>query len=220
MIRFGISSWVTDEDLREVNTSSLLFDCGTEICYLDFGNIGLSLMVNGEVKIVDENTGDIYKSYSQYPKKLVELIKSGKNIENYGYIIDMNNWFEMFVDKIDENGNAIEGFFYEVVDIEEKLDNNSLRRSLFEFMIRFINDYIDIKDIDLMTISDNERLLLKDYEIKRVFSNYTELAKIKKGVEDENVGRKLFMSNLSYVWVEIKLKKNLMESVLFEVEKR
>lgn len=220
MIRFGISSWVTDEDLREVNTSSLLFDCGTEICYLDFGNIGLSLMVNGEVKIIDENTGDVYKNYLQYPKKLVELIKNGKDIENYGYIIDMNNWFEMFVDKIDENGNGIEEFFYEVVDIEGKLDNNSLRRSLFEIMIRFINDYIDIKDIDLMTISDNERLLLKDYEIKRVFSNYTELAKIKKGVEDENVGRKLFMSNLSYVWVEIKLKKNLMESVLFEVEKR
>ena len=202
MIKFNIENWVTNEVLKEVNISSLLFD-DCEICNLDYGDIGLSLAVRGDVRIINEENGEIYKNYSQMPNKLLELIKNGKDISQYGYYVDMNNWFEIFIDKIDEKGNGIEMIDSFVADVEGTLDENNLKKSLLYYMLQCINDYVDIEDVNLMTLDKKEQLLLRQNILKNVYDSYKELSKKVNGIEDEEMGRDLYMKNHDYNWIEV-----------------
>ena len=215
MVKFKV--YVDKEDLKEVNISSLLFYSDTCICDLIVGNIRASLIVNGETRIINEETGDIYKHCGAFTKEMKDLIKSHINLEDCGYIVDMSNWFEIFVDKIDENENVIEELCYEVADIEGALEEYDLVGSLFKFMVNSLKDYTNKKDFDLMLISGNEDLLIKK-KVKNAYENYEKLggfaieeeynklekqiAKLEKQIEYEN--RKLEVcaygkSDLAYI---------------------
>ena len=215
MVKFKI--YVGKEDLKEVNISSLLFYSDTVICDLIVGNIRASLIVNGETRIINEETGDIYKHCGAFTQEMKDLIKSHINLEDCGYIVDMNNWFEIFVDKIDGDENVIEELYYEVADIEGELQEYDLIGSLFKFMVNSLKDYTNKEDFDLMLISGNEDLLIKK-KIKNAYENYEKLggfaieeeynkiekqiAKLEKQVEYEN--RKLEVcgygkSDLAYI---------------------
>ena len=172
MVKFKV--YVDKEDLKEVNISSLLFYSDTVICDLIVGNIRASLIVNGETRIINEETGDIYKHCGAFTKEMKDLIKSHINLEDCGYIVDMNNWFEIFVDKIDEDENVIEELCYEVADIEGTLEEYDLIGSLFKFMANSLKDYTNKEDFDLMLISGNEDLLIKK-NIKNAYENYEKL---------------------------------------------
>lgn len=200
MVKFKV--YFTESELEEVNISSLLFDSGKAVCDLVIGNIRASLIVNGEIRILDDNTDDVYKNYSQYPKELTELIKKGATWEEMidkGYNLDMNNWFELFIDDLN-NGDEL---FDEVADIEGELDNNNLIGSLFKFMVNSLKDYTEYNDFDLMAMSGNDNLLLKE-NIINAYKDYNTLAMIKNNVADEQVGREIYMnSNHNIMWLDM-----------------
>lgn len=204
MVKFKV--YVTEDDLKEVNISSLLFDSGNVICDLTVGNVRASLIVNGEIRILNERDDEVYKNYSQYPKELMDLIMSGKDDKELWdnvYVLDMNNWFELFVDKIDENGEIVDEICYEVADIEGELDNNNLIGSLFKFMVDSLKDFTEDDDFDTMAISGSDNLILKE-NIKNAYKDYKTLAMIKNNVADEQVGRELYMnSNHNIMWLDM-----------------
>lgn len=209
--------YVDNEDLKEVNISSLLFDSGYVICDLILGNVRASLMVNGEVRILNEETDEVYKHYGAFTEEMKDLIRSGKDLEEYGYIVDMNNWFELFIDKVDLKEEITEEICYEVADIEGALDNNDLETSLFEFMLNSLKDYTDYEDFDTMAMVGNEEEILKSKNVK-MYKNYSRLAEIKENKADEELGRNIYMnSNHNIFWVEYLDNAEENKSVLVEV---
>ena len=110
---------IRPDELEYVNASALAFDSDTTIAIYKEENYELSLMVRGSVKIQNKENGDVYKNWQSFPDDLKELITSGE-IEHGGetnkYIVDMNNWFEWFLDKDNDN------VWYDVADIEGMLN--------------------------------------------------------------------------------------------------
>lgn len=114
---------VRPDELEFVNTSALAFDSDTTIAVYKDGTYELSLMVRGSIKIVNKENGDVYKNWQSYPEDLKELVTSGE-IEHGGetdkYIVEMNNWFEWFLDKVEDN--EADNVWYDVADIEGMLN--------------------------------------------------------------------------------------------------
>lgn len=114
--------YIKPEELADVNISSLLFDSDSTIATYGNDKYELSLMCRGDVKIVNTENGEVYKNYQSFPDDLKALIKSGKLHNGTDkYYIDMNNWFEWFVD--DKNG--YNNIWYDVADIEGELNNST-----------------------------------------------------------------------------------------------
>ncbi len=82
------------EKLKEC-TDSLLFDSETTIAKLEVDDCCLCLEVQGEVRIVDNQTQEVYKTPSEFPQELKDAIKSGDIFKNLTdrYYVDNNNWF-------------------------------------------------------------------------------------------------------------------------------
>lgn len=216
MVKFKV--YVGDEDLKEVNISSLLFYSNNVICDLFVGDIRASLIVNGEIRILNEENNEIYKHYGAFTEEMKKIIRNGESLENYNYIIDMSNWFELFIDKIDENGNVIKEIGCEVADIEGALDNNDLKSSLFEFMLNSIKEYTEIEDFDIMTLDEKEEDILKS-NIVKMYENYSKLAENKENKVDEELGRNIYMnSNHKIIWLEYEDNEENNQSILVEVK--
>ena len=218
MVKFKV--YFTEEELKEVNISSLLFDSGKVVCDLIIGNIRASLVTNGEIRILNERDDEVYKNYSQYPQELIDLIKYGKNADklwNNVYIVDMNNWFELFIDEVDEKDEMTDEISYDVADVEGALDNNNLVGSLFKFMVDSLKDYTNDDDFDFMSTSGSDDLLLNE-NIKNAYEDYKTLALVKNGVADEEVGREIYMnSNHNIIWLEMAEDSNY--QILVEMER-
>lgn len=210
MVRFSCN--VLKEELKEVNISSLLFFSGTNICTLQIGNINADLIVNGEIRIIKEDTGEVYKNFGAFTKEIKDIIRSGKALEENGYYVDMNNWFELFVTDEDDNDLG-----YEVADIEGELDENNLIGSLFKFMVNMVQDFVDKEDFDYMSLSGNE-VLLTEKTIKNAFEDYKSLALAKENKADEEIGRQLYMnSNERLCWVSYLDEEDKMKDMLIEI---
>jgi hypothetical protein len=82
------------EDLIKC-TDSLLFNSETTIAKLEVDDYCLCLEVQGEVRIVDNQTQEVYKTPSEFPQELKDAIKSGDIFEDLTdrYYVDNNNWF-------------------------------------------------------------------------------------------------------------------------------
>lgn len=118
--------YIKPEELADVNISSLLFDSDTVIADYKEGNYMLSLIVRGAVKIYDNETGYAYKNYQDFPVDLQSLIKSGalgSGDDTNKYTVDMNNWFEWFLDEVE--GDAADTIWYDVADIEGMLNKST-----------------------------------------------------------------------------------------------
>lgn len=215
MIKFKV--YVDKEDLKDVNKSSLLFDSNNCICDLIVGNVRASLIVNGEIRILNEKTDEVYKHYGAFTEEMKEILRSNKDLEDYGYIINMNNWFELFIEKVDENEDIIEDICFEVADIEGELDENNLLGSLFKFMANSLQDYTEYEDYDVMLLSGNDDLLIKKV-VNNAYEDYKTLAKIKQNKENEEIGKDIYMnSNEKICWVEYFDNNNKIKSILVEV---
>ena len=129
--------FVKEEDLDDVNDSSLLFDSGTTICSYSRDGYTLTMTVAGDVRIINNETGDVYKTYTQFPEELINALRTGEAWDEEKYTIDMNNWFEFFM--ADKNGMPIE--LNEVAEPEGQLNGNKVE-ALKEFMKEAFDDYL------------------------------------------------------------------------------
>lgn len=88
-----ITSFEINGKLKDY-TDSLLFDSGTEVASATFEDNGLEiniiLKICGDVRVLYKDI--VYKSPSEFPEELKELIKKGE--PNDDLYIDSNNWFE------------------------------------------------------------------------------------------------------------------------------
>ena len=141
---------VRPDELEFVNTSALAFDSDTTIAVYKDGTYELSLIVRGSIKIVNKENGDVYKNWQSYPEDLKELVTSGE-IEHGGetdkYIVEMNNWFEWFLDKVEDN--EADNVWYDVADIEGMLNKptpEENEKELEIIMKDIFNDIIEQLD--------------------------------------------------------------------------
>lgn len=121
--------YINESDLDDVNKNSLLFDSGTEICSYTKDGYTLSLEVAGDIRIINEETGDIYKNYGHFPDDLISDLQAGKLGEDDKYTVVDNNWFEFF---LDYNGTPIE--LDEVAEPEGQLNGEDKLNDLKIFM--------------------------------------------------------------------------------------
>ena len=98
-----------DEDLSKYS-DSMLFDSGHMIASADFKykdkEYSLDLKVCGDINVTYK--GEVYKTPSEFPEELKELITKnpGKWELNDDVFVNFNNWFEFIV-------KGIDGFVYE-----------------------------------------------------------------------------------------------------------
>lgn len=91
-------------DLKDV-VDSMMLDSNQVVAEATIDGIEISLEVRGDVKVAFNPKGigngddDIYRTYSEMPEELKELIKSGEVFESDKVYIDDNNWFEIFWNK-------------------------------------------------------------------------------------------------------------------------
>ena len=148
--------YIKPEELADVNISSLLFDSNTVIADYKEGNYMLSLIVRGDVKIYDNETGYAYKNYQDFPVDLQSLIKSGalgSGDDTNKYTVDMNNWFEWFLDEVE--GDAADTIWYDVADIEGMLNKATpeeneteleiIMKDLFDDIVGQLNESKEVK---------------------------------------------------------------------------
>ena len=159
--------FVSEGDLDDVNTSSLLFDSGTTICKYTEDGYTLSLVANGDIRIQDRETGDVYKNYGHFPQELIDAIKSGKLDESDRFEVVDNNWFEFFLDGPD--GEQID--LYEVADVEGALNGENKATELEVFMKDALDGFVsqlnESKKLKTESLSSNETPVVnpddKDY---------------------------------------------------------
>ena len=133
--------YVDKKELEKVNISSLLFENKT-ICTLQVNDICASLVVNGDIKIFDNRNCNVYKNCSQYPIELIECIKKGVKSKDFDFID--NNWFELFIDRVNDKNEIVENIEFDIAEIENTLDTENILKSLFDFMVENLKSYADI----------------------------------------------------------------------------
>lgn len=96
---------------------SMCLDSGETICSYTDGDDKVEIEVRGYVT-VDFN-GERYRHYSDMPKELQELFKSGKAYDDDRVYILENNWYEIFFnwDEDYDVAEAVEG--YNANELEE-----------------------------------------------------------------------------------------------------
>ena len=165
------------EDLERVNANSLLIDSETEVASLQVGNIYLSLMCYGDVRV---NYGEeTFYCASDYPQIVTDYFL-GKiedkelldELENELWVGD-NNWFQIMAyivrDKAEndmlsplEDIEIINGYT-DICDIEGSLTLNkdmSMSTNLYNFLFDYLKwlkeEYQDrveeLKDLDLSNL--------------------------------------------------------------------
>ena len=102
-------SYIDDEFFKMGD--SMLFDSGQEIAEIDAvyngKNFNFTIRTQGHVKVSDTETDDVYCYPSDFPDELKDGLKNGNVDEKY--IIDENNWYEVFYCVEDEDGEEIMG---------------------------------------------------------------------------------------------------------------
>lgn len=128
---YGITDFFfIPEEERKLITDSLLLDSGQEILAGSVGDINVSVIVCGEVRVGWK--GQIYRSASQYPDDLAEAIRTGsfhvgrdENDENF---IGNNNWFEV---RVWRNKTLLKE---DIVDIDlSSMSDDDARDIIFEY---------------------------------------------------------------------------------------
>lgn len=112
-------------DLTDINDSMEL-DSRQIVAELTDGEYSASLEVNGEVRVT--YNGTTYKCASQMPEELIKMFHNGNFYKDV--YVDMNNWFEVFIDKNGKwtgysdvcdcegmNPTEIEGFLKDCIDV-------------------------------------------------------------------------------------------------------
>ena len=106
-------------DLSGINTSMEL-DSGQELARLYDGDRCATLEVQGDVRVIYEN--ELYKAPSQFPEELMKLFHDGKADNKHGVETAFNNWFELFVWKVEKDDKSNEKLDFaglsDVVDAE------------------------------------------------------------------------------------------------------
>lgn len=166
---------VRPEELEFVNIDSLAFDSDTTIASYSKGSYSLYLMVQGEIKIINTENGDVYKNAQSFPEDLKELIMNGE-LDNGTdkYDVDMNNWFEYFLDKGDET------VWYDVATIEGSLGEGTpeeLEAKLEAIMKETFEDIVSQLDESKSLVKEDKQDT--DYE--------KELAKLQDELRGINV---------------------------------
>lgn len=88
---------------------SMCFDSGTNICHYKDGNDTIDIDVRGHVTVDFE--GETYRHFSDMPKELQELFKTGNAYKDDRVLITENNWYEVFFNwDEDYNIAEIEGY--------------------------------------------------------------------------------------------------------------
>ncbi len=88
-----------DEDLVGA-IDSMEFDSEQSVAELTINDIVVELRVVGDVRVVFND--DSWRTPSQFPDELKEIIRKGTLGTDERVYVDMNNWFEMFIYKNDE----------------------------------------------------------------------------------------------------------------------
>lgn len=143
------------EDYKE----SLLFDNGI-IARLETDNYAVNIEVFGDKKIVFENT--VYRYASNYPSKLVELLKTDEFYLNPELEILDNNWFNIcFFVKNEEGLFELEFDDALEIDIYDK-SNEEIK----EYMYNALKEYIEYyyKEENVKTLKDDNLL---DLEVEK-----------------------------------------------------
>lgn len=121
--------FIREEDRRDL-CDSLLFDSGQEILSGTVGDLRVSVVVCGDVRIVWN--GESHRTPSHFPDDLREVIRGGTLDSDERAYIDMNNWFESRIwrgDKLLEE---------DVVDDLSGMDDNDAKG----WILDVVKDYI------------------------------------------------------------------------------
>lgn len=129
---------------------SMQFDSYTEIARLTFvengEEIASAIEVRGEVEV--EYKKKTYLAPSDFPKKLVSMIKKGRDWEhNPDVFVSMNNWFEVFVD--DEDSRSFQS---DCIDL-----NSNSAEEIYSLMANYIKKIrkIQLPDFSEITVEEN-----------------------------------------------------------------
>lgn len=171
--------YIKPEELSDVNKDSLLFDSDTTIADYREGKYLLSLMVRGSVKIENTENGDVYTNYQSFPDDLVELIKTGKLDDSEVYYIDMNNWFEWFLDEVE--GNVADTIWYDVADIEGMLNKPTPEENETELEV-IMKDLFDdiVSQFKNGSLEESKNMKGKKTENRRVLGEHLKLKEDKE----------------------------------------
>lgn len=123
-------------DNLENYSDSLLFE-DHMIAELIKGNYAIEIIVTGEKRIFYKD--QLYENANNYPKELIDLIKSANLYKQEDVEISSNNWFEINAYEIDDIGNY-ECIYYEV--FEEELDKIT-KEQLKDLMNNRLNEIIE-----------------------------------------------------------------------------
>ena len=130
-------TFILHKDLETLE-DSMLYDSGLVIATIFDDKHVASLEVRGEQRIVYE--GNVYKYVQDFPQEIVDMIRSNTIWDNPDVVIDNNNWFEVMVGKVWEDGTHE---FYDGYVYESEVPNNDSE------MLTVILDYLDyLKDKD------------------------------------------------------------------------
>lgn len=116
-------------DLKDV-VDSMMLDSSQVVAEATIDGIEISLEVRGDVKVafnpngIGNGTDDIYRTYSEMPEELKDLIKSGEVFESDKVYIDDNNWFEIFWNK--------DGYWHSDVIDAEKSTADDIKRIMLD----------------------------------------------------------------------------------------
>ena len=174
---------ILPEELKWVNADSLNFDSDTTIAMLKQGEYELSLMVRGSVRIINNETGEVYKNYQQFPEDLRAEIEAGEFNTTTGtdkYIPDMTNWFEWFLDKNGEN------IWYDVADIEGSLNKATPEENETELEV-IMTDLME--DIISQELDENKQIKTKIKKDLDINSN-TKYKKVQVTFECDDCGHR------------------------------
>ncbi len=112
-------------DLKDI-VDSMMLDSNQVIAEATINGVEISLEVRGAVNVAFNPKGigngddGVYRTYSEMPEELKELIKSGEIFESDKAYIDDNNWFEIFWKK-DEYWDS------DVIDAEKSTADDIMR---------------------------------------------------------------------------------------------
>lgn len=166
-VNFGIY-----KDLDRVNANSLLIDSGEEVAFLQVGNIYLSLMCYGEVRVNYKE--DTFRCASDYPQIVTDYFLDKiedkqllERLDDEIWVGD-NNWFqdEIFIVKDEKTGEleSIEEIngYADTFDIEGSLKNDEVSMSVMLYNIllsrlkelknMYENEIEELKNLDLSNI--------------------------------------------------------------------
>ena len=135
-------------DITNINDSMEL-PSHTEICNLTVSNnktsYVISIIVNGDVKVYWDGT--CYKDAYDFPNELLQYYHThDENIlENHDFTEDLNNWFEYFIYKNDEE------IGFDTIDIEKETS-----KELFDDMIAILEEYVKDEGYSIKRIPMSE----------------------------------------------------------------